>query len=136
MKKLISMTEFIMQATTDSLNGKGRLVDRATRFSLLIQHYAELLQTPLSLSMFIPCNEKGEPIEKPSKIASFGQFEYQKALESVLFEGWYQKVAMPFHVLPEKSGSVLDIRHTIVEDLINSGIELTPSDACKKSIGI
>jgi len=68
----------------------------------IICEYANLLLTPLSLSQFIPCNEKGEPMEKPESFEDWQKSkgirpthvkscrEYQKALDKVLFEGWVE----------------------------------------------
>jgi len=86
---------------------------RRNPYSLLFDmgiDYAQLLQRPLSLSMFIPTDEKGEPMEKPMDWDLFVQrygtdkrieglkkdfafefqvfLKYQKALDKVKFSGW------------------------------------------------
>ena len=48
----------------------------------------DFLKSQPKLGDFVPTNEKGESMEKPSEIASFGQFEYQSALDRVLWKGW------------------------------------------------
>ncbi len=64
--------------------------------------YSKFLKRPLTLGMFVPCNEEGRPMDEPEnyqlwrKHGSFTQYgeeltkkcvHYKKAKEKVLFEG-------------------------------------------------
>ena len=45
----------------------------------------------LALWMFVPCNSKGEPMEKPTgviKDVDIYAKQYEKALDACIFEGW------------------------------------------------
>jgi len=96
--KLISMVDFVL----------GNLTSDASHSCHLIQKYATFLNTPLNLSMFVPCvkvGDKWEVLEEPKnyqlwlhnkdtfKGVTFTDFklecnQYQKAKENVLFEGF------------------------------------------------
>ena len=158
MKKLITMTEFVKELT----HNKDVRFETHKRLERIIT-YCLILKTPLSLSQFIPCKD-GEPMEKPdiNTIIEhldtcecgrceeyYGLYEqYQKALESVLFEGWeIDKISNPFTYIREvechkrtqifKSSNGLKYRgEKTVEALINLGIELIPTEICKKQIGL
>lgn len=137
------MTEFVGQFRHWDLSSPQDI----RSFYIKIYEYAKLLQTPLSLSQFIPCNEKGEPMEKPYRndIPPDKDSDYQKALDKVLFEGCTKepmiqqgnvmtggKQIVYYKALPDYfiwSGKT-------IEDLINSEIKLTPTSACRKMIGI
>ena len=69
----------------------------------IIFKYNDFLKQPLKLEMFIPCNDNGEPLEKPvkenyrdivtNKFDEYGYAvdleEYKYAKERVLFKGFY-----------------------------------------------
>lgn len=95
------MTEFVMALQRDGSLYNPMATDRIK--SAWILEYAKLLQTPLSLSMFIPCDDDGEPLVK--KVISVKKYkkslkmsgdaledlvdEYEDALGNVLFDGWW-----------------------------------------------
>ena len=105
------------------------------------EDYIQFFEQPHELSMFIPCKD-GEPMEKPSKIASFGQFEYQEAESKVLFEGWRTDI----HGLMNKSHIIAEAykrdfsdvkffaKYKTIEDLINAGIDLIPTKTLKNQL--
>lgn len=64
--KLISMTDFVLECDT---------LEKA-------QNYAKFLKQPLTLGMFVPCDESGEVL-----IESFSK-KYKEAKERVLFKGF------------------------------------------------
>jgi len=175
MKKLITMTEFVMWLYPGIRQGCNELEN--------IHYYAKLLQTPLSLSQFIPCKD-GEPIKEPEPQdyfsiylpsdkftekdkKGFDEFSqklmaWEDADKSVLFEGWsvtaygcyHKESETNIHFYPEGIKLILSIKvpedsitkaHTkdkwidgikTIEDLINSGIGLTPTSMCRKQIGL
>ena len=172
MEKLVTMTELVWDSVEEH---QVNDVSVDVCFNTICK-YAKLLQTPLSLSMFIPCNEKGEPMEEPMDYVDFlvllkedkiGIYEkawyrecqeYRKALDKVLFEGW-EKGSGQVEINEEgfylkynsndrqafwsidnqefelAQGGAYNTIETL-EDLIISGIELTPTEACKKQIGL
>lgn len=100
MKKLISMTDFVFEI--------GNL-DKTTHGENLssIYNYAIFLKQPLTLGMFIPCDENNIPLKEPVmyyseenikrlkgieiEIANFANNrvkEYQQAKEKCLFENF------------------------------------------------
>jgi hypothetical protein len=98
MKKLISMTDFVL-AEKLTLNIKGY----EKEFISNVSNYAKFLKKPLELGMFVPVGEDGRVLEEPHNFGllhtyptgdklmdqSFeSAFEYQKAKEKVLFDGF------------------------------------------------
>jgi len=151
MKKLITMTAFIQSKYVDQIDS-GTQEDKPGIVLRKIFRYLNLIHQPLYLSQFIPCNEKEEPMEKPNGFEQWSIYgaepqsnkilksyqEYQKVLDKVLFEGW---AVDKEHSTQITNGKQLlsqydDCWDKTIEDLINSGIELTPTEACRKLIGL
>lgn len=62
--KLISMTDFVLKnKITFDKQGAVTLADYCHK----INNYANFLKQPLTLGIFVPCDEKGKYIEKPSQ---------------------------------------------------------------------
>jgi len=96
--KLTSMTEFVF----NQINQK----QSCSEFKESVKKYAELLNKPLSLDMFVPCDEFGNVLEDPQDIkntfniasGSGGFFDsksfvsyivkYEIAKEKLLFNGF------------------------------------------------
>lgn len=66
-----------------------------------IMEKRDFLKSPPKLGDFVPTNKKGEVMEKPSVIASFGLFEYQQALDRVIWKGWELVKGMDAEMHPE-----------------------------------
>ena len=101
--KLISMTDFVLEQTKnfnavvydDLETASINLIER-------IENYANFLNQPLKLEMFVPCNENGNVLEEPKRWKDYLQYpdsfdgnkewdelyDYQQAKEKVLFEGF------------------------------------------------
>jgi hypothetical protein len=105
-----------------------------------IENYSKFLKQPLTLGMFVPCDEYGNLLEEKSifnttdedYIFDSESFDkYKQAKERVLFDGFKEIEDRDKTYLHSDSfGSVFidkkwAIRHCLVEDLI--GIELTKS---------
>ena len=113
--KLISMTEFVLshEATTDYEYQLKRHLN-----------YAKFLKQPLKLEMFIPCDEKGNVLEKPKdwhKHISFTDNEhkkYQKAKEKVLFKD------MPMNYIDLQVLKTYENKNKIIEDLFNETVDV------------
>ena len=132
--KLISMKDFVLEQ-----DNKASLVGTYDK----IVRYAKLLKQPLTLGMFIPCDEKGNVLENPKRkvlelsdgtcgyVTNINAFDkYLQAKERVLFEGFELKDG--FIIMPDKQ--FLDtsrLKNKTVENLINQHYILTES-AIKK----
>lgn len=78
--KLISMTDFVSQYVET-----GCAVEQIRK----IRNYSDFLKQPLTLGVFIPCDDEGNVLEEP--VDTIGGVElysekYQQAKEKVLFE--------------------------------------------------
>lgn len=84
--KLISMREFVLERELE-------ITKNGTNF-ILCHKYAKFLSQPLTLGMFVPCDLVGnvlsEPMFDPSneQYWASAQFEYERAKDRVLFEGF------------------------------------------------
>lgn len=161
MKKLPTLRERWSQIRKQFIHGG---ISVSTRISLFSK-YLEFTEKPLELGQFVPCNSKGEPMEKlkplyvdearpPSEIQFYNHNllvkEYQKALDKVLFDGClYAETSIDmgngifykidYRITPEGRFMMLTYSGEIfrtIEDLINSEIELEPTEACKNQIGL
>lgn len=93
MKNLISMVDFVLEQSREIVNDK--------RFGETCVMYANFLNQPLALWMFIPCDEEGNILIKPQFSAwelvspavdtDTPIKEYTQAKERVLFDGWMLK---------------------------------------------
>lgn len=83
--KLIPMTDFVLEQVV-------KMESKEITY-LRIFNYAKFLKQPLTLGMFVPCDENGNILENPFKEngrPARGIYEkYQKAKEKVLFKGFY-----------------------------------------------
>lgn len=80
-------------------------------------NYGEMLDLPLTLGQFVPCNAEGEPIEEPYEEGCKAKSNncygdpcvckkydekvkaYEKAKEAVIFEGWsYVQTGETFYI--------------------------------------
>ena len=97
MKKLISMTDFILEQrmTSEEVNASNfqQIQNHINTYYDKVYAYANFLKQPLKLEMFVPCVE-GEPIEYVEFKKTGGKFcpvgsEIEKeAKEKVLFKGF------------------------------------------------
>lgn len=90
--KLISMVDFTLSFLKDYETDDSRVLNQILR-------YAEFLKQPLTLGMFVPCDEEGNVLEKPNyKQYDFSNDEeklykndlayFESAKEKVFFEGF------------------------------------------------
>lgn len=124
--KLMTMTDFVLWqrklANTDN-----------TRRFWACEKYAKFLKTPVELSMFVPCDDKGNVLEEPI----YGQYgneqyeaceweEYLRAKERVLFEGFYTEISRSLDsditgVIKNKKGRYIGILYKNKSWQINDG---------------
>jgi hypothetical protein len=129
------MTQFVLEQEK-----QRTLDDKFSRIYYLINQYAVFLNQPLTLGMFVPCDEEGElikicncedltPLEKKIRCyvcAGYAESTdtYQAAKERVLFEV----------NIPDKLRDKMIIGDNTVSMLISWEAELTP--AALKQIGL
>ena len=94
--KLISMTDFVLEQSEKIKKEKYGIESYYNTMQVSI-NYANFLKQPLNLGMFVPCDEDGNVLEKPSAESyiiletceySKEWIDYKKAKEKVLFEGF------------------------------------------------
>lgn len=131
--KLISMTDYVDKVLTEWTDRAVSEIDLVARLS----DYKDFLKTPLTLGMFVPCDEEGnvleEPISSDPNSLSDPYFmkdleDYQKAKERVIFEGFDMEMI-------EQSGILIVIKQgKTVEQYIPMELTLTESKA--KELGL
>lgn len=124
------------------------------KYNLLTQN-EKLMQTPLSLGMFVPCKD-GEPINEPSSdmnmTAMKDREELEQAMKEVLFEGYkitegtsmyhlnkpgnssMYEVAWIFKDRPLKELNI-KLKQRTIEDLARQ-LELIPNDNFWAKVGL
>lgn len=111
MKKLISMTDFILEQrmTSEEVNASSfqQIQNHINTYYDKVYAYANFLKQPLKLEMFVPCDEDENVLEEPKNflvdfenefnsvhrnkvcLAWYNECkQYQKATKKVLFEGF------------------------------------------------
>ena len=85
--KLISMTDFVLEQYESTKN--------PTIFEETVHNYANFLKQPLTLGMFVPCDDDGNVLEIPTKENSNNTIDhysklmdYNDAKSKVLFNGF------------------------------------------------
>lgn len=159
--KLISMTEFVLEQ--DKQRKDFSRHENQNVLAIII-NYANFLTQPLTLGMFVPCDEDGNVLKKPERnryLASSERWgvselnpewkEYDEAKERVLFEGCvleYDDHRVPFikinnwEIMPTNDYLGWDENgneqyfHESIESMIGwiEDIELTPT--ALKQIGL
>lgn len=133
--KLIKMTDFVLEQKVSHTQ---------------IIKYAKFLKQPLTLGMFVPCDEDGNVLEEPIDDSDRGRCEYdllkkltfkeksekyQQAKERVLFEGCFINFKGEV-IVKETDFQTLKYADSnwIIEDLIQFDLTLTQSVI--KNIGL
>jgi hypothetical protein len=134
------MTDFVLEQSENLKNLKQGFNIQKYDFIIKTINYSKFLKQPLTIGMFIPCDEYGNVLEEKSifnttdedYIFDSESFDkYKQAKERVLFDGFKEIEDRDKTYLHSDSfGSVFidkkwAIRHCLVEDLI--GIELNKS---------
>lgn len=134
--KLISMTTFVLEEYETSIN--------PTKFEEKAFNYANFLNQPLTLGMFVPCDEEGNVLEEYIKTThenhldkysicrhiSKTEIKYQQAKDKVLFEGFEicnRTSNIDCVVCKDDHISLKLLKGKTVEDLIYLNLKLTPN---------
>ena len=97
MQKLISMTDYVLQRANKSVSEYSitETFKNGAKITNEIFEYAKFLKTPLTLSMFVPCDENETVLEYPKNISISDSFQFEKATlnyleakENILFKGF------------------------------------------------
>ena len=112
--KLISMTDFVLSQEQPTYLQSEEFEEAYYK----LHNYANFLKQPLTLGMFVPCDENGNVLEEPNRICnmnwgvkkledwSLNYYEYQQAKERILFEGFeivkdnYKSIEREFIYIP------------------------------------
>ena len=102
--KLVSMVDYCLSVIQTPNINEFPCFEQEHERLCKIEHYARFLKQPLKLEMFVPCDDEGEPLEKPDFFSGeyddngYGDVdkyqykldlkEYKKAQEKVLFKGF------------------------------------------------
>lgn len=135
--KLISCTDFVLEQEKKGMQN----TDRPLRFERILK-YAKFLKQPLTLSMFVPCDDEGNVLEEitfvdqvhiylnyeEKKDYSKRCLEYQQAKERVIFEGCGIFDNWCLHL---ENGYLLckteDINKYTIEDIVCHNLTITPN---------
>jgi len=126
-RKLISMTAFVLEQNNKN-SGKYKNEEASTLLFKLyksIFDYANFLNQPLTLGMFVPTDLEGSVLTKENSFLSCNKgFEYGEAKERVLFEGFEIEKGELDRVTNGQVGFYPENFKTI-EDLVKYNLNLT-----------
>ena len=134
--KLISMTDYVLNME--------KAIDNRKLCLVYIVSYANFLKQPLTLGMFVPCDEEGNVLEEYIKTThenhldkysicrhiSKTEIKYQQAKDKVLFEGFEicnRTSNIDCVVCKDDHISLKLLKGKTVEDLIYLNLKLTPN---------
>lgn len=135
------MTDFVLEQTELLYEkNQSKLIHR-------IVNYAQFLKQPLTLGMFVPCDDKGNILEEPiDEIGGVEKYteKYQQAKERVLFEFDGElsliKNKSNFYIIEDKNGVYLRVlknkTKTTIESLLKFSVEITLTQLALKQIGL
>jgi hypothetical protein len=92
------MTDFVLERSEKSISHLKiiEVFKEGARITNEIFNYANFLNQPLELWMFVPCDESGEVLEESGMFKLLGEVDndleqqkYQQAKDKVLFYGFY-----------------------------------------------
>lgn len=126
------MTDFVLDIQ-NWINDKNKQDD--SLFANRCVKYANFLQIPLKLEMFVPCDNEGDVLKEP-KVRCDGGYDideveqYQKAKEKVLFEDFhllsFNPVDKSYYLAnTDKRITVWIEPNDNIEDMIEYNLQLT-----------
>lgn len=141
--KLISMTEFVLERCLKDIS-EYTVVDAfkdGAKVMNEIFSYAKFLNQPLTLVMFVPCDEDGNVLEEPNGfdlwisgiVSDSNEFDkYQQAKNKVLFENYTARKIEDYYLVLCPDGSNVWVswnKSKKIESLINekTNVTLTPN---------
>ena len=85
--KLISDTTFGLECKAKEKEF-ARRIDYLDWYERVRNNFSNFLKQPLTLGMFVPCDENGNVLEEPLLLPSYELDKYRKAKEKVIFDGF------------------------------------------------
>ena len=126
--KLISCTDKVIELVKEDFNNgeypKFNFRDK-------VNNYANFLKQPLTLSMFVPCDDDGNVLSNPKDSTLQYQKkidEYQQAKERVIFEGYKVIKFEDYYIIYDSHGRETWLswsKSKTIESLINEITEVT-----------
>jgi len=126
--KLISMTEFVLDTKQKLEIGKD--------FVEVVCNYASFLIQPLTLGMFVPCDEDGNVLEDPCKKNSYCadfcqgrcQENYNESIDYIFFYNYSVKKQKDYYIVSDSHGRNVWLswnKSKTIESLVNEITEVT-----------
>ena len=152
--KLISMTDFVLEIAEQDFRHKHKdqVYQQAFKMVSIIQ-YANFLNQPLTLGMFVPCGEDGNVLEEPNEkdeqfYGAYGisnlnkaKNKYKAAKYRVLFEGFevvnqellykHEENCYDFLSIPIQKECTIEFACTLLQ-----GVEPTLTKSALKQLGL
>lgn len=134
--KLISMTDFVLQKANEYFNN-GEYPK--FNFRNLVNNYALFLKLPLTLGMFVPCNEEDNVLEEPT-MEKYGYYfsNHQEEQSGWMYEEGedeYYKVLEKYQQAKErvlfKNVTIIKASQNSFNIYIKKEISLVYDDNCK-----
>ena len=141
--KLISMTDYVLKINDNEPKAKNfssftEIANYKKEGFEKIFNYAKFLKQPLTLGMFVPCDEDGNVMEEPNHFPTGNNTlevevqnkknQFQQAKERVLFEGFEvdfsDGVINPF--LEQYPIGFYDLKEWVLSDKFKTIEDLTP----------
>lgn len=135
--RLVSMVDFVLE----------QRLKHAESFKSKVYAYANFLKQPLTLGMFVPCDEYGNVLEEPiDTICGVERYseKYQQAKERVLFEFFEVIHIDKVRITIQYEFQQLDYNrirerfeyYNTIEDLTGCHLDLTLTPSALKQIGL
>jgi len=137
--KLISCTEFVEKSRLNSgvspFDDEQNNIDTSELYK--IYRYANFLKQPLTLSMFVPCDDEGNVLEEPKywnkkynddipESELILCEEYRQAKERVIFEG-FTLTGFNLYLNTFLFGDIRHLKDYTIENLIKYDLTITPN---------
>ncbi|ENA1795701.1 hypothetical protein ABF176_002548 [Flavobacterium psychrophilum] len=144
--KLIPMTDFVLKKYSEWVFDDNIDLNSSARYISSTQNYANFLKQPLTLGMFIPCDDDGNVLEEPSHYELYvlgiapneiqvdvcGKYEI--AQSKVIFKDFYFKDSVSIPTVRNILQDVIidvEFNNTIpdmtIEDLVHDNLDLAVS---------
>lgn len=136
--KLIPMTDFVLKKYTEWVFDDNLDLNSSARYISSTQKYANFLKQPLTLGMFVPCDDNGNVLEEPksdnyneeTRDYYYAVINYSNAKSKVLFNGFYiqnftvRNISGDYIIYYKGKNKMSDLN---IDDLISYNLDLSVS---------
>jgi len=129
--KLISMVEFVSLKANENFKTKNNIIEMCEHFKTCVK-YMKFLQKPLTLGMFVPCDEYGNIIEYKEPYEDGTNIKYYEARSRVLFAGFEVGNGYVVYGLMSFSVPYFTKYETTIEDILQYGNPTLTETALKQ----